>query len=318
MSHKHRYVWADVVRSLAIFFVVYIHTRSRASDIFDLASSICISLFFLLSGALLLSKQEKIILFLRKRVIKIVIPWIFWTSVWFVFEYQGLHISAERYFLTRFWFLPIIFSMYLFTPFLRRYIVKLNTNTLLLFLILWFVFLILLPIILLHRGIYNPSNTILTIFQFLGIYFLGYVITNRYKPSGKIFLWVGLFFISIIAILIEQKLWQTMTQYRLNAFPYNFITPELIAASVGVFIAIYILFNGKYEKYLSQPIQNVITNISHSAFGVYLIHEFFILLYDRFSIPTFLPLERTIIVFLLSCLFIIFLKKIPFIKLLVP
>jgi surface polysaccharide O-acyltransferase-like enzyme len=335
MKGNNHFVWADIVRTLAIFLVVYIHSRQNFEtspfksifSIFHLSSAICISLFVLLSGALLLSKHETASIFIRKRVMKICIPWIFWTVVWFIFEYHILQIPTHnvllatrvffRFFFSRFWFLPIIFYMYLFTPILRLYLIKLTTKALSILLVLWFFLLILFPTFILYHGIYNPSNTILTVFQFLGIYILGYLITNRYKPSGYIFLWPGLFFIGIIIAFAELLLIPNLTVARFGAFPYSFISPELLMASIGTFTTIYVLFNEKPKLYLNPSIIKVLSNISQAALGIYLTHEFFILLYNNLAIPTFFPFEETILVFSISCLFIVLLSKIPYIKLLV-
>lgn len=337
MSHNRHYVWADVVRSLAIFLVVYIHSRTNFGttpplswifQIVDLSSAICISLFILLSGALLLPKQEKITTFIHKRLIKIFTPWILWTLIWFLFEdhvilqhshsYFFILRTFFRFFLSRFWFMPIIFGMYLITPILRIYLVKLTTSKLTIILFLWFLLFIIIPIILLYYGIYNPSNTFLTIFQFLGIYLLGYLIINRYKPAKFLYVWVGLFLIGIFTAFIQLQLWQKVTVARIAAFPYNFLSPEIIVASLGVFIAIYVLFNKKYIKHLSHSLVNLLSNIANAALGIYLTHEFFILLYDKFAFPTYLPFEKTIIVFSLCSIFVISLKKIPYANLLVP
>ena len=336
MSHNRPYVWADVIRSLAIFLVVYIHTRttfetpppfSYIFDTLDFSAAICISLFILLSGALLLPKQENVTTFFRKRLIKIFIPWLFWILIWIIFDHNLFLNHAQnflltlrifaRYFLSRFWFLPIIFCLYLFTPLLRIYLVKLKTNVLTLILILWLFFFIIFPIFLLYHGIYNPSNTLLTIFQFLGIYILGYVIVERYKPSRNFFLGVMLLLFGLIITFIELLFMNKLTVARLEAFPYNFISPEIIFVSIGVFISIFIIFNGKYNKHLNNSIQNILSYISKAALGIYLTHEFFINLYNWLSIPNFLPFEKTIIVFTLSSFFIITLSKIRYIKILV-
>lgn len=334
MSQKHHYVWADVVRSLAIFLVVYIHCRTTFETVAPiswilgvvyLSSTICIALFILLSGALLLPKQEKISIFIRKRLFKILIPWIFWTLLWFIFDYSlilqhsynFIFIARAfiKYFFSRFWFLPIIFSMYLFTPILRIYLVKLKTKILTVILLLWFFSLILFPIYLLYQGIYNAANTILTIFQFLGIYILGYIIIDRYNPAKYLSVWLGLFLIGTIAIYIQLQLWHKIAIARLAAFPYSFISPEVIIASVSAFIAIYIIFN---KIKINNSLTKILSNISHAALGIYLTHEFFILLCYKLLGFSYIPLEKTIIVFFTSCIFVIILNKIPYVKLLVP
>ena len=95
--HK-RMLWADVVRIIAIYLVVQIHTSSDAfsSSFFSHGPGIILSklgvvsvpLFVMLSGALLLGKQESYKTFFSKRCIKVLIPWIIWTFVYMYFNFS--------------------------------------------------------------------------------------------------------------------------------------------------------------------------------------------------------------------------------------
>ena len=116
-----RLLWADVVRILAIYLVVATHS-SGANNF----TKIGVPLFVLLSGSLLLPKQETYKTFFKKRVLKVLVPWIIWTFLYMAFnfyfhDYRPASVSDWKYFfeltfLTQLWFLPLIFGLYLITP----------------------------------------------------------------------------------------------------------------------------------------------------------------------------------------------------------
>ena len=87
---KKRLVWADILRIFAIYLVVFVHSTSLQATsflsvlqliiLFAIAKT-CVPLFFMLSGALLLPKVEPTSYFLKKRFLRIFVPYIFWTII---------------------------------------------------------------------------------------------------------------------------------------------------------------------------------------------------------------------------------------------
>ena len=77
-----RLIWADIVRILAVYFIVVLHVvsvpnPSQTNFIYSMGITIadtCVPLLVMLSGALLIGKQESYQLFLRKRVSRVVVP----------------------------------------------------------------------------------------------------------------------------------------------------------------------------------------------------------------------------------------------------
>lgn len=126
MRKPVRIYYLDILRILAIFLVVVVHTSVLPSTLsittfpsfllFSLAKT-CVPLFLMVSGALLLGKQESYQSFFSKRAMRILIPWIIWCLVFFWIE--GGEQGMFGVLLTRFWFLPLIAGLYLLTPFLR-------------------------------------------------------------------------------------------------------------------------------------------------------------------------------------------------------
>ncbi|HYT45383.1 MAG TPA: acyltransferase family protein, partial [Methylomirabilota bacterium] len=149
-SHPHnktspqRMLWPDVIRIIAIYLVVQIHTSYTPPSWQWLVTILFkfgvmgVPLFVILSGALLLGKQEDYKTFFRKRCMRVLLPWIVWTFLYMIYFFkvnhhqtianfftahtspfsQWLHFFLVT-FLTELWFLPMIFSLYLITPLLR-------------------------------------------------------------------------------------------------------------------------------------------------------------------------------------------------------
>src|SRR5512140_4003907 len=90
------YHWVDLLRVLAIYLVVIIHTSGQLTnvwgkipeaqwiigDIYGGVARIGVPLFFMLSGYLLLPRSESLGAFYRKRVLKIIIPFVAWSIIY--------------------------------------------------------------------------------------------------------------------------------------------------------------------------------------------------------------------------------------------
>jgi surface polysaccharide O-acyltransferase-like enzyme len=140
-------MWLDSLRVTSILAVVLLHVSSVyvlnhaveseewiAGNFIDAALRWCVPVFVMISGAFLLdsSKNESIFEFYRKRLNKIIIPLVFWSSfyaAWRLFrgyistgsvEIVGVFtdaINGEAFY--HLWFLFMILGMYAFTPFFR-------------------------------------------------------------------------------------------------------------------------------------------------------------------------------------------------------
>jgi surface polysaccharide O-acyltransferase-like enzyme len=93
LEHEKRSVWVDYIRVIASFSVILLHstaplifkygdlplTHWMIGNIYDSAVRMCVPLFFMISGYLLLDKNESLVSFYKKRFNKIVPPLIAWS-----------------------------------------------------------------------------------------------------------------------------------------------------------------------------------------------------------------------------------------------
>src|SRR5690606_14500281 len=140
--------YISVLRIIAIFLVILIHSssgylNSNDFDAFDWKyanwinsfSRFSVPLFVIISGALLLQKDEDTGIFYKKRLLKIIPPFAFWTVVYLVyyfiryidFEYVGFPqvinivlIRLKSGSNAHLWYLYMLIGLYLAIPFLRK------------------------------------------------------------------------------------------------------------------------------------------------------------------------------------------------------
>lgn len=145
----------DFLRFLAILAVILIHTTTRTLEWagYDLArfpvtlflnqlARFAVPLFFIISGFLLeLNAPEKFnfMLYYKKRVSRIFLPYLFWSAIYYLFIYNQNHDNFIRVILTgnasyQLYFIPTLCIFYLLFPFLHkiyRYLTSLPVLTIL-------------------------------------------------------------------------------------------------------------------------------------------------------------------------------------------
>ena len=136
----------DLVRCIAIVLIVFIHSMGMLNGAapvgwsplrveYALLKSIIspgVHLFFLLSGALLLGKEEPLWGFYRKRLRRVLVPFLIWSVIVYIltglttkgFDWSSCLSDFGRRLVTNgihgtYWFIYVILGLYLITPLLR-------------------------------------------------------------------------------------------------------------------------------------------------------------------------------------------------------
>ena len=141
--------WIDITRIIAIFAVLAIHTLAgyicewghipytdwMIATFSGAVARFAVPVFIILSGYLLLDKQENAYLFFQKRFSKVVIPLLAWSVIYTVFNTNSIYsiftiefvkelLSSNVYF--HLYFLYIIIGLYIITPVLRLILHNIN------------------------------------------------------------------------------------------------------------------------------------------------------------------------------------------------
>ncbi|MGI2327678.1 acyltransferase [Planococcus sp. YIM B11945] len=336
-----RYDYMDWLRVLSIFAVVGIHVSSKIinsapptewawqyAHVINSALRWCVPIFFMLSGALLLTRRpaDSIWDFLKKRLTKAFIPLLFWSCIYIayrVFE-QGhsytlwemvkLILSEDVYY--HLWFLYTIIGLYVMAPFLQILVHNINQKAFLYFLGFWFLFSGVFPFfpkffefeMAFTAGLFEPYIG----YFMLGAYLMRYPISKKRLPLlaalaaiGYVVTWYG-------------TLYVTEQEGKFDDFFYEHFYPNNVVISLFIFV----LFQHLAPRIKSSPL---ITRLSTATLGIYVIHPL-VQIYlnklfefnERAINPAIgVPLAWVVIYFV-SFGIILVLQKIPVVKQIVP
>lgn len=301
--------WANYARVLAVIAVVILHIATSyvtydfpnqtttwwlppylnrenwwLGNVFDSAMRWCVPVFIMLSGMLLLPKDEPAIVFYRKRMSRILIPLLFWVLVYslinyFFSEHSKKQIVSEALNGTVFyhlWYVYMLLGLYAVTPLLRKWVRYWSLNHLLIFsLSLIFVTMIISPIILPKIPLF-PGYFIIWTIKYIGYYFLGYcfIQPNFLQHIQNSILWV-LYFISIVLTAITAYFMAKWFGPDWGMYPYDFLSPTVIVMSICVFTL--------FSKMKKPKRDNTwISVLNAETLGVYLIHPLFLGAFQKY------------------------------------
>lgn len=313
---KNRVVYLDLLRVIAIYFVIVIHTNTTQTppSVFDTVVKIlittCVPLFVMVSGAVLLGKKETTGVFLKKRVIKILFPWIVWTIIYMGWQYfvnhypvttrSDLQYFFERTFFTQLWFLPMIFGLYLLTPLFRFFVQSARMRDIFYVIMLWFITLSFLPVV--HAGVTFPSfengGLVGQVITYSGYFLLGYFL-SRITLTKQV---IGLVTIFLAGMLVG------------SSEVISFVSPLIVATTIFIFVVIRKMMEQR-EKHFPHKLSMSISTLGRAAFGVYLVHQLVL-----WSLAPQLPAGFVLgfVVFILSFVVVYFMQRIPVFKYLLP
>lgn len=271
----------------ACFLVILLHISSQqalhfgagwwAANILDSVSRVSVPIFLMISGALLLNKNEPISSFLTKRFSRVFPPLVFWSCFYLAWlTYNGVvnqnWISAILAGPTMYhlWYLYAIIGLYALVPLLRRFYQNSTFAEKLWVLSLWFIVGSLWPTL---TVVNNPSSCVpisapitaavyhLTSFGgYAGFLILGAVIRDL-KSDLKI--GVSLFLGGSIVTAI-MMFWHSGAVGQPCETFYNYSSPFVIIASAGFFM---IFMSAK----ISLP-SKLITIVADCTLGIYCLH----------------------------------------------
>jgi surface polysaccharide O-acyltransferase-like enzyme len=352
-----RYLWADFVRNIGILLVILGHVSGMvavrwgsvpfadwmAGNIYNVIARACVPLLFMVSGALLLPRQESIRDFYRKRFQKVIFPFLFWSVLYLVYKGNGfpgisLPIIVKGVVMTilsrpaeyHLWFMYELFGIYLLTPIFRVLVASTREEHLWYFIGIWFVF-----------GPFQRLLEYLLDFQFIfklgyltgyiGYFMLGYLLARI--PLKKWMLWTAAVVYLASAVFTGYiTLYYTVIADKLVDYFQYLLGINIVFLSASAFIllkaageAIFPAPNaGRCGGAVPRPrLAKWAVGLTSASFGMYLVHVFVLNFLRQNSLG---PLDgssiymvplTTILVFIISWVVIAILQKIPFLRSLV-
>jgi len=340
--------WIDLIRVVAVFQVILVHlsyviffkedvlsANWVAANFYDSFSRMGVPLFFMVSGYLLLDKNEPVADFFRKRFMKVGIPTLFWSVaylLWSVEAYRNgtmtpwwiaLSLLKTMYLgdvEIHLWFLYVLIGIYLVTPILRVFVSAASRRDLSYFIGLWFVGTSLFE--LAQRLVGSPTALVIPVVTgYVGYFVLGYwladfVLTRR----GKHFSLLGV--IIAVGITFFGTNMLSIGSGPIDSYFYSYFSPPTVLASICGFLLLKDL--GQNMGGVGKPLRVV----SATSFGIFLIHIFVIgllrsgdagfRLYSWMAPSIYMIPLTALATFVLSFGIVFVLQKIPVLKMLVP
>jgi surface polysaccharide O-acyltransferase-like enzyme len=310
--------WVHAIRAVAIVFVVLLHVAAEAfylgvkagtydwwvANVYDCATRICVPLFFMLTGHLLLGTTDSVGVFYRKRARRIVVPWLSWSLVYLflVALYEVHHPSGTSAmtvdFLKRIseagpwallgmlvfpmyyhlWFLYALIWVYLLMPLWRRVVRGRTTRELWMLAAAWTVC---TSVLTFARGPQQPLPvTIFAVLFYgfaglLGFPLLGYLL-GRITLSRRIFgIMTGVALIGTLATIFGTYVLTLRNGGELDSTLWG-DTLNIVVTAAAVFTMVRYLVE-THGTSADGRLSRILKALSETSFGVYLLHP--ILLY---------------------------------------
>lgn len=340
MEQQHKYIWADNMRITATTGVILLHIAATllpefnhtdisgwwAANIYNSSVRFCVPLFVMLSGALLLPKEYPLKDFLKKKLIRIVLPFLFWSFIYIVRKYQfltsvhSMNIAdsikwifaqvkngSTSYHL---WYVYMIIGIYLFIPVIGKWARNSSEKEILYFLVLWLLTLFLSqPLI----EDYNPEFDLSYFSGFIGYLVLGYYLSVKSFADPAKITRIALLLIFLSIAFTAAGTWLlSLSKGRYAPYFHGNFSPNVLLLSMGVFL----YFKNRRRTGIAATAAGRF--ISQYSFGIYLIH---VLVIKYLNIPIlnppllhpliWIPL-KTLVCLLISATIISFIHKIPY------
>lgn len=333
----------DILRIMASLAVVLIHVSARyflfseinsfnwkISNLFLSCTRWCVPIFFMLSGCFLLDKKISIKILWKKYVLRLLIILISWNVIYHIPRHKSIIFSISDIINLFFspgagfhlWFLYSLIGIYIVIPFLHK-IVQCGLSRYLL--LLWFLTCVFLRNINFPNGCDLFTSNIIHFpfcIEYIGYFVLGYFLNKEISLSinqRKLIYSIGC--VSLIVIMVGTYVLCRFTGNRSEYF-YDYLNIFNVLVSIALFVFFRYDVHVCYKGRLSVKMKKLISLLSFSSLGVYLIHVYVLIIISKFitylsfdalyAIPI-IWLTTTVISFIISFI----LSKIPVINILV-
>jgi surface polysaccharide O-acyltransferase-like enzyme len=332
--------WISNLRLIALYAVIILHCTSPllmqygkaplsdwlAADFLNALVRFAVPVFVMITGALLLHREYEIGSFLKKRLSRVVMPFLFWSLVYVWYSWYNEEISfgsdvwanikqvlhllkyGSSYHL---WYVYMLIGLYFFIPVIGKFVRNATESEVLYFLIVWFAVMTITQPYLMR---YNPAVDMHYFAGYAGYLVLGHYLAFKDFNIKHLRLWMILLFVFSIA-LIAIGTWLIISYPKWpGTMFYEPVNPAVLMLSASIFIVF---------KLTVPKVSPIITRIRDFAekynYGIYLGHA--VVLYfldDLFGISyklctpiVSIPLTA-LICFTITLLLVWVINKLPF------
>jgi surface polysaccharide O-acyltransferase-like enzyme len=295
-----------------------------------------VPLFVMLSGALLLQPSkvnEPIRVFLKKRLSRIGIAFLFWSIIYFAWDYFVNHVALSVNYVIQkllsggayyqFWFIYLIMGLYLITPILRILVAYADRRILRYLIALWFIAVGVIPLLHLITG-FGIDENLFVLGGYIGYFIMGFYLIGvevKSKTLWRLFLVAVVW--TIIGLLLMAYPFHYLGQYYFFAYTTS---ANIILATV----AVYMLMSKRPRDWPGNKhprLGRLVHAVSVNTLPIFFIHVIVLetlnkgLLGFKISLMQINPIVEiplvTVAVLFLSLALILLAKKVPVLRTLV-
>ncbi|MCE9400118.1 acyltransferase [Bacteroides fragilis] len=323
-----RIVWADLLRFVAIMMVICIHCsdpfnvspEARSNPEYNLWGSIygaflrpCVPLFVMLTGMLLLPIQQDMGQFYKKRMMRVIVPFLIWSLLYNLFPLltgitgwdssiltkmfayagenpsQSWESSLHNIYMIPFnfnvytiplWYIYMLIGLYLFMPFFSAWLKQATDKQMKVFLFIWGITLFLpycneyISNYILGTCAWNNFGTLYYFAGFNGYLLLGYYLNvNNKLTIGKTII------LSVILFVIGYVI--TYIGFRDMTSKSNISEEQMelffLYCTPNVLLMTVAVFILVQKIQIRSPfITSILSNITKCGLGIYMIHYFIV------------------------------------------
>ena len=333
--------WINNLRLVALYAVIVLHCTSLllmqygkvsmndwlVADFLNATVRFAVPVFVMITGALLLHREYEIGSFLKKRLVRVVVPFLFWSLIYIGYSLYNeeiaftgdvwinikivLHLlkTGSSYHL---WYVYMLIGLYFFIPVIGKFVRHASEKEILYFLVVWFVVMLITQPYLVR---FNPSIDMHYFAGFVGYLVLGHYLAFKDFNIKHLRLWMILLFLFSIALITIGSRW-VMTDHRWpSTMFFEPVSPPVVILAASVFL----IFKLSAPK-LSPVIIRIRDFAGGFNYGIYLAHALVLyFLEDPFGISyklcnpiVSIPLTA-LICFIVTLPLVWVINKIPFI-----
>lgn len=323
-----RIVWADLLRFVAIMMVICIHCsdpfnvspEARSNPDYNLWGSIygaflrpCVPLFVMLTGLLLLPIQQDMGQFYKKRMMRVIVPFLIWSLLYNLFPLLTGIMGCDNSILTKMfayagespsqswesslhniymipfnfnvytiplWYIYMLIGLYLFMPFFSAWLKQATDKQMKVFLFIWGITLFIpycneyISNYILGTCAWNNFGTLYYFAGFNGYLLLGhYLYVNDKRTIGKTII------LSIILFVIGYAI--TYIGFRDMTSKSNISEEQMelffLYCTPNVLLMTIAVFILVQKIPIRSPfIISMLSNITKCGLGIYMIHYFIV------------------------------------------
>ena len=333
--------WISNLRLIALYAVIILHSTSvllmqhgkvsnadwLTADFLNALVRFAVPVFVMITGALLLHREYEPVNFLKKRLSRVVVPFLFWSLVyiWYSWYIEEITFGADAWanikevlhFLKygssyHLWYVYMLIGLYFIIPIIGKFVRHATEREILYFLVVWFAVMLITQPYLVRV---NPSVDMHYFAGYIGYLVLGHYLAFKNFETKNLRGWmIALFIFSIAIITVGTWYIAPLPKWPGTMF-YEPVNPAVLTLSASIFMVVKLTV-----PKVSPGVIQIRDFVGKYNYGIYLGHALILyFLDDPFGVSyklctPIISIPLTALICFIVTLFMVWLvNKIPFI-----